>query len=197
MRNTFTIFLVSLILSGCFIDKSEKAIENCADDKINYISSSNKILIDEFKNDNRYAALEAENKIHQQKQLAALVKFEKFINDNFRNPADLIKYYKPYLYGIRNILEQPTMLTYKNEGGTKTELFMIRLELENLSQNALEYKIQERTSSIELSKYKRDRFKRWSIKKKFLNDRYAKYYKRCELDYNRTPKTFVATWSGK
>ena len=195
MKNIFIIFLFSLFLSGCFKDKAEVAIENCADEKINYISASNKILVNELKKDKRYVILEKENQTHQQKHIEAVVKFEKFVIENFRNSDYLIKYYEPYLYGVSDILEHPTLFAYKNIKATNSEKFTIRLDLRNLSQNALNTKIQDRTSSVELSKYKRDRFKKWSIKRKFLNDKYAKYYKKCELDYNRTPKTFIATWS--
>lgn len=201
MKNIFIIPLITLLLSGCFKDKAEVAIENCADDKIKFISTSNNFLTNELKNDKRYVILEKEYQTSQQKHLEAITKFEKFVKENFRNSDYLIRYYKPYLYygnlhgeEARYFLELPTSLFYINEDGTKSEKFVIRLDLKNFSQNLLDTNLQEITASRELSKYKRDRFKKWSIKRKFLNDKYAKYYKKCELDYNRTPKTFIATW---
>jgi hypothetical protein len=121
MKNIFIIFLFSLFLSGCFKDKAEVAIENCADEKINYISASNKILVNELKKDKRYVILEKENQTHQQNHQEAVVKFQKFVKDNFRNSDYLIKYYEPYLYGVSDILEHPTLFAYKNIKATNSD----------------------------------------------------------------------------
>jgi len=200
MKKISIIILISLLLTGCFKDKTEIAIENCADEKVDYVTLYiNTPLFDHFSKNKKYKKISEDLEQKEKDYRFNLSKFEIFIKSNYRNYEYILSHYKDYHYGIEIDLKHPNadydyqFKVEKNKLGRAP----IIITSEGLAESVLESKIQARAQSLKLAKFVKDKFSKEKLKTKFLLKRYANYYKKCELEYNRTPKTFVAKWSNK
>ena len=197
MKKILPIFFL-LLLTGCFNDKAEVAIENCADDRIDYVTIYiDTPLYDHYIKNKKYIKLSNELDVKQKSYNLAISKFEIFIKRNYSNYEYILSFYKDYHYGIKKDLKHPNAnYDYQhNLAKDKSDRALINIESEGLAETVLETKIQARAQSLKLAKYVKEKFSNEKLKIKFLLERYAKYYKKCELNYNKTPKTFLAKWS--
>jgi hypothetical protein len=200
MKKLSIVILISLLLTGCFKDKTEIAIENCADEKVDYVTLYiSTPLFDHFSKNKKYKKISEDLEQKEKDYKFNLSKFEIFVKSNYRNNEYILSHYKDYHYGIEKDLKHPNA-NYDYQFKSQKDIFgksSVIFESEALAEIVFDSKIQARAQSLKLAKFVKDKFSKENLKTKFLLKRYANYYKKCELEYNRTPKTFVAKWSNK
>jgi len=207
MKNIFLLVIAGLILGGCFHDPKETALENCANSRvmdkyysINKDLSKNSFLIQKInkKLDKSFANSNIEASIN----LVAKSKktMMEFTESNFNLNED-------ETYEILN-------KSYFNRSGFSDEV-MTLLGMNHDPEEAIEkingteeqknqFKeiIQEYNRQRELLKFNKKfkekmitkTFLEMKMKDKFLEERYQKFYQRCERIYNELPSSFINKW---
>tara|TARA_B110000858_G_C17657585_1_gene405692 strand:+ start:170 stop:784 length:615 start_codon:yes stop_codon:yes gene_type:complete len=197
IKKLLWITILGLLLSGCFKNKSEVAIENCADDNVDYVSLYiDTPLFDHFKKNKQYNKLSNQLQNKTDEYQANRSRFENLIQINYLNYEKILAHYKDYHYGVSDDLIHPDAdydYVYRR-AKTKIDRVLAILESEGMAEQLLDSRLIMNKSSLKLLYFVRDKFKEENLKTKFLLERYSKYYQKCELEYNKTPKTFIAEW---
>ena len=207
MKNIFLLVIAGLMLSGCFHDPKETALENCANSRVmdKYYSINNDL---------------SENSFLIQKINKKLDK--SFANSNIEASINLVAKSKKTMMEFTesnfNLNEDETYeilnKSYFNRSGFSDEV-MTLLGMNHDPEEAIEkingteeqknqFKeiIQEYNRQRELLKFNKKfkekmitkTFLEMKMKDKFLEERYQKFYQRCERIYNELPSSFINKW---
>ena len=203
MKNIFLLVIAGLVLSGCFHDPKETALENCANSKFmkkylhfeKYIVD-NPLVIKELDKSFAVSNIKASrNNIKNSKKIMM-----EFAEKNFNLSEDetydiLNKSYsdtKGFSDEVMTILERPhdPEKAVNKINGTKEQKDQFKKIIKDYNFNRdllklhLEYKV-KLTTKLFLELKMRD---------KFLLEEYQELYQKCERTFNELPSSFINKW---
>lgn len=207
MKNIFLLVIAGLMLGGCFQDPKETALENCANssvlDKyysINKDLSKNSFLIQKInkKLDKSIANSNVEASINLvAKSKKTMMEFtESNFNLNEDETYDILnKSYsdtKGFSDEVMTILERPhdPEKAVNKINGTKEQKNQFKEIIQDYNRQRELLKFNKKFKEKMITKT----FLEMKMKDKFLEERYQKFYQRCERIYNELPSSFINKW---
>ena len=216
MKKIFLLITISLLLGGCFHDPKETALENCANSRvmdkyysINKDLSKNSTLIQKInkKLDKSIAVSNIKSstnlKAESKKTMLEFAKSNFNLNEDeiytILNTSYINK--KGFSDEVMTFLGKPhdpekvinkikDTLKQKGQSHSKIapELFKEILQEYNTHRQILRLHIKFKEKMITKT------FLEMKMKDKFLEERYQKFYQRCERIYNELPSSFINKW---
>lgn len=207
MKNIFLLVIAGLILGGCFHDPKETALENCANSRvmdkyysINEDLSENSFLIQKInkKLDKSIANSNVEASINLvAKSKKTMMEFtESNFNLNEDETYDILnKSYsdtKGFSDEVMTILERPhdPEKAVNKINGTKEQKNQFKEIIQDYNRQRELLKFNKKFKEKMITKT----FLEMKMKDKFLEERYQKFYQRCERIYNELPSSFINKW---
>ena len=198
MKKILSLIFVSLLLSGCFHDKTKVALENCADAnfKNKYLYSENLHLFKDTplikNNKDELSKIRKENRSLEKEIL-------NYANKNLKDSMFFSDVYFPKI----------VLWAIKGGGDTKElELddYNFRFKSDETKKNEIRkfigsksFKFVKKTE-LEWKKYRSlndlytDEWNKLKVKVKIKSKGYAKKHKECEVEYNKIPNSFMTEW---
>jgi len=198
MKIILRIFIACLLLTGCFKDKTKVALENCADSnfKTQYLYTENTKL---FNKTNTIKNTEKElSKIKKERR-----SFEKeIVNYAKNNLKDSMFFSDVYLHQVviwgmkgggdtKELEIKEYNFKFKPNETRKNEIsrFIGSTSFKLVKATELEWKTYRSLNVLYT-----DQWNKLNVKDKIKFKNYAKKHKKCEIEYNKIPNSFMVEW---
>ena len=198
MKKLLGIVVLGLLLGGCFQDKTKIALENCADAKYKrtYLSETRILFSNdkEIQSINKRISQNKEKRKALKKDILTYTKFNLEDNSYFRD-----EYFgNVYMYVIGFDLDEKKVeiksehLKYKPGAINKNR---IKENIIKLTYSYLTSSQDKEVLDTMLGMNVTPKWQKLKVSQKMKSKSYASKHKRCEIEYNKIPNSFLAEWS--
>ena len=207
MKKIFLLITISLLLGGCFHDPKETALENCANSRvmdkyysINKDLSKNSTLIQKInkKLDKSIAVSNIKSstnlKAESKKTMLEFAKSNFNLNEDeiytILNTSYINK--KGFSDEVMTFLGKPhdPEKVINQIKGTQNQKDQFKEILQEYNKHKKMVRVHHKFKEKMITKT----FLEMKMKDKFLEERYQKFYQRCERIYNELPSSFINKW---
>ena len=200
MKKLLAIVVLGLLLLGCSQNKTKKALENCADKAygLKYKGKNADVLFKNNKEIQRQIKLMNMRSEEIKKIKSTIIKYsnENLVDSSFFTNyyfGELMKYSIGFYLDRRDIAIKPGDLNYRTNETKQKKYEILKFLLDEINKLIL---ANEREQSLytSIGYQKALIWNELNLNEKMQSKLYAQKHKNCEIDYNRTPKSFLAQW---